>query len=67
MVLHRSMLIWRGSICQGYICILLDVKLIGCKGVAEMYVHLEKGWGQSAIGICAFFFYVKLMRCNGFA
>ena len=55
-MLHRSMLIWSGSICQGYMCILLDVKLILCNGVAEIYAHLEEGWGQSVLGVCAFFY-----------
>ena len=34
MVLHRSILIWRGIHLQGYMCILLYVKLIWCNGVA---------------------------------
>ena len=40
MVSHTSMLDWSrevGSVCHGYMCILLYVKLIGCNGVAEMY------------------------------
>ena len=32
-----------GSVCHGYMCILLYVKLIGCNGVADMYASLEEG------------------------
>ena len=32
-VLHRSMVDCGGSICLGYICILLYLKLIGCNGI----------------------------------
>ena len=42
-------------------CILWYVKLIGCNGVAEMYVHLREGWGQSTIGICAFCYMWNLL------
>ena len=45
-----------GSVCHGYMCILLYVKLIGCSGFPEIYAQLEEGWGQSAMGICAFFY-----------
>ena len=51
-------LILGGSVCHGYICILLYVKLIGCTGVAEIYGHLELG-GPSDIGICAFYIYTS--------
>ena len=37
-------------------CILLYGKLNWCSGFLEIYALLEKeGWGQSAMGICAFF------------
>ena len=42
------------SICHWYMCILLYMKLIGV-----IVLHgsmLNWGWGQSAIGICAFFY-----------
>ena len=45
-VFQRSMLNWEegvGSVCHGYICILLCVKLIGlfwCSGFPEIYAHL---------------------------
>ena len=32
-----------GSICQGYMCILLYVKLIECNGFAYIYARLEEG------------------------
>ena len=45
------------SVCHGYMCILLYVKIICCSGFPEIYARLEeKGVGQSAIGICAFFY-----------
>ena len=44
-----------GSVWHGYMCILLDVKLIWCSCFPEIYAQLEEGVGQSAIGICAFF------------
>ena len=54
-VLHRSMVNWRRG--PWYMCILLYVKLIRCIGVAQIYGWLEEGaWGQSAMGICAFFY-----------
>ena len=40
-VFHTSMVNWRGSICHGYIYILLYVKHIGCNGVAWMYGQLK--------------------------
>ena len=44
-----------GSVCHGYMCILLYVKLLQCSGFPEIYAKLEEG-GMSAFGICAFFF-----------
>ena len=43
-----------GSICLGYMCIVLYVKLIWCSGVAWIYDQLTGG--PSAIGIFAFFY-----------
>ena len=44
------------SVCHRYMCILLSVKFIWCSGSPEIYAQLEEGgWGQSVIGICAFF------------
>ena len=45
-----------GSVCHGYMFILLYMKHIWCSGVAEIYGQLEESWGQSAIGIYAFCF-----------
>ena len=42
-------------VCHGYMCILLYVKLMWCNGFPEIYAQLEEG-GQSAMGICAFFY-----------
>ena len=59
-VLQKSMLDWRrgmGSVCHGYMCILLYVKLLQCSGFPEIYAQLEEGaWGLSPMGICAFFY-----------
>ena len=64
-VFQRSMLDWRrgkGSVCHGYMCILLYVRLIWCSGFPEIYAWLEEGaWGQSAMGICAFFYMSNLI------
>ena len=43
-----------GSVCHGYICILLYVKLLWCSGFPEIYAQLKEGGGQFAIGISAF-------------
>ena len=46
-----------GSVFHGYMCILVYVKLMWCSGFSEIYCQLdEMGWGQSAMGICAFFY-----------
>ena len=59
-VFQRSMIDWKrvmGSVCHGYMCILLYVKLLQCSGFPEIYAWLEEGaWGQCAMGICAFFY-----------
>ena len=60
MVLHRSMLIWRAIHLQGYMCILLYVKLIGCNSVAEMYGHLEEGVGSVCHRYMCILLYLKL-------
>ena len=49
------------SVCHGYMCILLYVKLIWCSGFPEIYGQLEEG-GQSTIGL-----YVKPICCSGVA
>ena len=42
------------SVCHGYICILLYVKIIWCSGFPEIYAQLKEGWGKSATGIYAY-------------
>ena len=44
-----------GSVCHGYMCMLLYVKLTWCSGFPEICARLEEGWGQSAMGICEFY------------
>ena len=48
-----------GSVCHGYMCILLYLQLIRCSGVALIYDQLAEGWGPSAMGICAFCCYLR--------
>ena len=43
-----------GSVCHGYMGILLYVKLIVCSSFPEMYAGLERG--MSAFSICSFFY-----------
>ena len=50
-VFQRIMLDWRGSVCHGYMCMLLYMKPISCNGIPENYAWLEGG--QSVMGICA--------------
>ena len=42
-----------GSICHGFMCIVLYMKLMCCNGFPEIYAQLDEGWGQSAMDICA--------------
>ena len=42
------------------------MKLIQCSGVPEIYGELGVR-GISAMGICAFFSYLKLIQCSGVA
>ena len=32
-----------GSVCHGYMCILLYMKLMQCRGLSEIYGQLEEG------------------------
>ena len=52
------------SICHGYMCILLYVRLMGCNGVAWIYCQLAGG--SSVMGMCILL-YMKLIGCHGFA
>ena len=48
-----------GSICHGYMFILLYMKLIWCSGFPEIYAQLEKGVGsvcRDDLGICALYY-----------
>ena len=45
-----------GLICHGYMCIVLYMKLIWCNGFPETMLDWRRGWGQSAIGICALWY-----------
>ena len=45
--------VW-GSVCHGYMCILLYMKLMWCSGVSIDLWSIGDG-GQSAIGVCAVF------------
>ena len=55
-MLHRSMVDWRGDICLWYMCILLYVQLIQCSGFPEIYaqlgegVHLHWVWPHCSVG-----------------
>ena len=42
------------SVCHGYMCILLYVKLLQCTGFPEIYAQLEGV--HLPFGICAFFY-----------
>ena len=55
-----------GSVWHGYMCILLYMKLIQCSGFPEIYAQLkERGWGQSAMGICVFLYRFYLFGVVG--
>ena len=47
-----------GSVCHGYICILLYMKLIGCSGFSEIYAQLEEGVGSVCHGYICVFCYI---------
>ena len=53
-----------GSVCYGYMCILLYVKLIWCSGFPEIYAQL--GGSVCLLYVCIFL-YVQFMQCTGFA
>ena len=70
MVFQRSMLAWMGvgSICHRYMCIVLYINLFGVMVFQTSMFGWRRGWGQSAIGICALcYIYMKLICCNGFS
>ena len=50
MMLHRYTVNWRrgkGSVWDGYMCILLYMQLMRCSGFPEVYAQLEEGGGVS--------------------
>ena len=54
-----------GSVCHGYICILLYVKLIWCSGFSEIYAQLEEWVGSVCHGYICILQYMKLFQCSG--
>ena len=55
------------SVCHGYMCIQLYVKLIQCSCVAKIYGPLEEGVGSVCHGYVCILLYVKLIWCSGVA
>ena len=55
-----------GSVCHGYMCILLYMKLLGCSGFPEIYAQLEEGVGSVSHGYMCILLYMKLIWCSGF-
>ena len=50
---------WEGGVSLPWVYVhsAIYLKLIQCSGFPEIYTRLEeRGWGQSAMGICAFFY-----------
>ena len=56
-----------GSVCHGYMCILLSVKFIWCSGFLEIYSQLQEGRGSVCHGYMCILLSVKLILCSGFA
>ena len=55
-----------GSVCHGYMCILLYMKLIWCSGFSEIYARLEEGMGSVCHGYMCILLYVEVIGCSGF-
>ena len=55
-----------GSICHGYMCILLNMKLIWCNGFPEIYAQLEEGEGSICHDYMCILLYIKVIWSNGF-
>ena len=64
-VLQASMLYWGGSICHGYMCIVLYLNLIWCNGFTDIYASLEVG-GVNLPCVYMYCTIYKLVWCNGF-
>ena len=55
-----------GSICHGYMCILLYMKLIWCNGFPGIYGQLEEGgMGSVCTGVVVFYRYIVIWRRGG--
>ena len=50
-----------GSICHGYMCIVLYMKLVWCHGFPEICAQLEEGVGSIWHGYMCIVIYMKLM------
>ena len=59
-VLQACLLNWGVSICHGYMCIVLYMKLIWCNGFAEIYASLEEGVGSICHGYMCIVLYMNL-------
>ena len=55
-----------GSVCHGYMCILLHVKLIWCSCFPEIYAQLEQGVGSVCHRYMCILLYLKLIWYIGF-
>ena len=49
-----------GSVCHRYMCILLYMKLMSVMVLHRSMFIWRRGMGQSAIGICAFFYLLNV-------
>ena len=55
-----------GSVCHRYMSILLYMKLMQCRGLAEIYGQLEEV-GSVCCGYMCILLYMTLIRCSGVA
>ena len=55
-----------GSICHGYMCIMLYMKLIWCHGFPKIYAGLEEEVGSICHGYMCIVLYMKLIWHHGF-
>ena len=66
-VLHRSILDCRGSICHGHMCILLYAYLFGVMVLHKSMVNWRRGKGSVCHGYMCLLLYMKLLWCSGVA
>ena len=57
---------WVGSMCYGYMCIVLYMKLIWCNGFPEIYAQLEEWVGSMCYGCMCIVLCMKLISRHGF-